>query len=312
MTDDLERRLQAWYQAEIGEREAAPATLHASLAEIAVTAPAPAGRFATRRGRLLLAAAALVLSLLVSGTIAIGSGLLSLPWAVDEAPRTVDALTWTPSSLDQDWPAPIRAEPSGAEVVVPLVDADLGQYTDPVGDIGLAAPPWLDIEEIRLSGPTPSPTRHGIIWAVDVDLAADLPLPVADPRERWIAYGLVLDTNGDGVPDVRVGMDNMPATVEIGHRAWRTELDTGRTMSATGAPYGLVGDRYVDTYFPGESRPFARGSTGDVAEFNVGLRAQEPTFRFYAWASLIEDGRVVATDYAPDVGWLESDPEAGP
>jgi hypothetical protein len=27
--------------------------------------------------------------------------------------------------------------------------------------------------------------------------------------------------------------------------------------------------------------------------------------RFYAWASVIEDGRVVATDYAPDVGWLE-------
>ena len=27
--------------------------------------------------------------------------------------------------------------------------------------------------------------------------------------------------------------------------------------------------------------------------------------RLYAWASMIEDGRVVATDYAPDTGWLE-------
>src|SRR5687767_9262618 len=26
--------------------------------------------------------------------------------------------------------------------------------------------------------------------------------------------------------------------------------------------------------------------------------------RFYVWASVIEDGRVVATDYAPDIGWL--------
>ena len=26
--------------------------------------------------------------------------------------------------------------------------------------------------------------------------------------------------------------------------------------------------------------------------------------RFYVWASVIQDGRVVATDYAPDVGWL--------
>jgi hypothetical protein len=29
-------------------------------------------------------------------------------------------------------------------------------------------------------------------------------------------------------------------------------------------------------------------------------------YRFYAWAALIEDGRVVATDYAPDSGWLDS------
>ena len=28
----------------------------------------------------------------------------------------------------------------------------------------------------------------------------------------------------------------------------------------------------------------------------------------YAWASVIEDGRVVATDYAPDVGWLDPSP----
>jgi hypothetical protein len=29
--------------------------------------------------------------------------------------------------------------------------------------------------------------------------------------------------------------------------------------------------------------------------------------RFYAWASVIQDGRVVATDYAPDVGsWIQA------
>jgi hypothetical protein len=26
--------------------------------------------------------------------------------------------------------------------------------------------------------------------------------------------------------------------------------------------------------------------------------------RFYAWAALIKDGILVATDYAPDAGWL--------
>ena len=33
---------------------------------------------------------------------------------------------------------------------------------------------------------------------------------------------------------------------------------------------------------------------------------------FYAWASVIVNGRVVATDYAPDVGWLDRSPDAKP
>ena len=33
---------------------------------------------------------------------------------------------------------------------------------------------------------------------------------------------------------------------------------------------------------------------------------------FYAWASVIVDGRVVATDYAPDTGWLLPTPGANP
>jgi hypothetical protein len=42
------------------------------------------------------------------------------------------------------------------------------------------------------------------------------------------------------------------------------------------------------------------GSIGDMPE------------RFYGWASVIQDGRVVATDYVPDVGWLEPSPDAKP
>ena len=33
---------------------------------------------------------------------------------------------------------------------------------------------------------------------------------------------------------------------------------------------------------------------------------------FYTWASVIVDGRVVATDYAPDSGWLLATPGAAP
>jgi hypothetical protein len=225
--------------------------------------------------------------------------------AVGGPSATPAALIWSEASLEQDWPVPIRREPVGDPVVVPLLDAERDHYTDPQGDIGPTALSWLDVETVRVSGGLPSGTSHGVIWHVWVDLAADIPLPVADPTTRWIAYGLVLDTNRDGVPDVRLGMDNMAVALEAGHRAWRTDLHTGQTMAATGAPYGLVGDRYVDTFFPG-------GSSGDVAEVSMGLRPDEPTFRFYAWASTIDDGRVVATDYAPDVGWLEPEPDANP
>ena len=32
--------------------------------------------------------------------------------------------------------------------------------------------------------------------------------------------------------------------------------------------------------------------------------------RVYVWASAIVDGKIVATDYAPDVGWIEMPPQA--
>ena len=45
------------------------------------------------------------------------------------------------------------------------------------------------------------------------------------------------------------------------------------------------------------------------AATSVGLVGGLPE-RFYAWASVIQDGRVVATDCAPDVGWLLPSPDA--
>ena len=128
---------------------------------------------------------------------------------------------------------------------------------------------------------------------------------------RWIAYGLVLDMDADGAADVRIGIDNMP-TGE--HRAWRTDLTTGVTLSKAGPPYGAVGgDRGgnggervgLDTYFPGEP------DVGRDARFWYSLQEGERAFRFYMWASLIEDGRVVATDYAPDSDWLEVGDQPG-
>ena len=165
--------------------------------------------------------------------------------------------------------------------------------------------------------------------------------PHVDPTEQRIAYGLVEDADGDGVADRRFGVDNIPGPLEDGgwvrHRAWITDLHTGRTESSltnaddyTVSPGGNVytsgvGDTAFGTTFPGPpvEQPrdapcsglgaatsmedpaaivFAFGG-GDSTNGGGTHRGAMPS-RFYAWASTIVDGRVVATDYAPDVGWL--------
>ena len=119
------------------------------------------------------------------------------------------------------------------------------------------------------------------------------------PSDRWVAYGLVVDRDRDGIADVRIGMDNAP---DGEHRAWRTDLVTGETIAQTGPPYGMGG--LPDTYFPGEGE--GKSSRGGVPRClrRTRSRASGTVSRthFYAWASQIEDGRIVATDYAPDIG----------
>jgi hypothetical protein len=217
------------------------------------------------------------------------------------APPSPDpALSWSLKSLGKDWPAPVRQEPVGGAPFEPAID-----YTDDEkGEIGSTEVPWIDISSLSMAGSGFRRNPNSVV-SVYVNLAAELPVPLPDPAERWIAYGLVLDTNGDGMPDVRLGIDNIPASVKPGHRTWRTDLHTGQTMTMVGGPYGAVGNAagtasaYVDTFWPGEWQG------KNLARFGVVLLPGEAEFRFYTWASVIEDGRVVATDYAPNSGWLD-------
>ena len=142
-----------------------------------------------------------------------------------------------------------------------------------------------------------------------MDLVSNTP-PVVPPTEQWIAYGVVVDDDRDGIPDRRFGIDNIPTTGPGSreHRAWITDLHTGRTVAAVGPPYGDVGGTYWDTFYPGEWTGLGArlGFGGDIAGGGTrGLRSP-----FYAWAAVIVDGQVVATDYAPDTGWLDPRPAA--
>jgi hypothetical protein len=128
------------------------------------------------------------------------------------------------------------------------------------------------------------------------------------PTEQWVAYGAVFDVDRDGVPDWRYGMDNMPITApgERPHRVWVTDLHSGRTESAAGAPYGaVVGDSWYPPGFGGYGVLFHMYGPGRPGQFPKSNEQLATDVRFYAWASVIQGGRVVATDYAPDAGWLD-------
>jgi hypothetical protein len=196
-------------------------------------------------------------------------------------------LAWTPASLKEDWPAPVRSEPAGGSSVLPMPLT----HVDPTGDTGSDIDPWVDIRAVV-----------GDTGTVRLKLVSNDP-PVVDPTDQWIAYGVVTDDDGDGVPDWRYGVDNGAKGEQ---HVWRTNLHTGRTDDK-----GFLAG-YGSAWPDGGGPIFKFSASGDVAgggTFTSGIALDMP---FYTWASVVVNGRVVATDYAPDVGWLKATPGAKP
>jgi hypothetical protein len=179
--------------------------------------------------------------------------------------------------------------------------ADAPDVHRPSGDSGSDATPYVDIRDVTAG------TK-----ALSFDLISKP--PNVDPSQAWIAYGVVVDVDRDGVPDWRYGMDNLPRAAgedQTHHRAWRTNLHTGLTEFNSNAWGGdemdQVGNGHFGSSYPAtENGPsFLFYETGDVTGgggFKLGAKQDKP---FYVWASAIVDGQVVATDYAPDTGWLD-------
>ena len=207
-------------------------------------------------------------------------------------------LAWTPESLKEDWPAPVRPEPAenGRIQPVPLT------YGDPIGDNGSSAFPCVDIRGVMAD-------------TNEVHLKLDSSQPVVDPAEQWVAYGVVIDDDRDGVPDWQYGIDNVPADAcgAARNRGWRTNLHTGETDADCehGDPVWWNGGGFKGGYPSGSDAGFR---FGDVVDTTQGLQRWgfELDMPFYTWASVIVNGRVVATDYAPDAGWLVATPGAKP
>jgi hypothetical protein len=69
----------------------------------------------------------------------------------------------------------------------------------------------------------------------------------------------------------------------------------------------------MDAVFPGDAH-FSDLAPNDFIPGSIFAKRlpDHPVFRVYAWASAIVDGQIVATDYAPDFGWMELDLTKGP
>jgi hypothetical protein len=245
------------------------------------------------RLRLVLVAAAVVAAVGALLTVGPRRSELGTPSSMPSAPML--------ERSTREWAVPPRSEQETDAVDIPLVlgpDArwngsgwDGWHYLDPVGDVATGAE-WVDIRRVG---------------AFKMLLAEDPHLPMIDPAERRIAYGFVIDQDEDETPDLQLGMDNL---VSGGVRAWLTDLKTGRTTvkcyprprrePACAVDDGLRG--LSDYFYPYASETWYPGPWF----FYFG-----PSSRFYAWASIIEDGQVVATDYAPDAGWLVAGADPG-
>jgi hypothetical protein len=219
-----------------------------------------------------------------------------------DSSQPIGPLAWTPESPKRDWPAPVRPEPAGGGSVQPMPLT----YLDPSGDAGSGFFPCVDIRGVMAD--TMSAESH---WS-EVHLKLDSGQPVVDPAEQWIAYGVVTDEDRDGVPDWRYGIDNNVPTQAYKPpgaptRVWRTNLHTGRTDDKGFQPEGYAGPWPYDSH-----SQFRFGGTSDVAGGGTSTWGIELDTPFYTWASVIVNGRVVATDFAPDAGWLVATPGAKP
>ena len=191
-----------------------------------------------------------------------------------------------------EWTGPVRQERAGAALET-MESLRWSEAPD-------TAPSWVDIAGVEIV-----PEFQN--WRLE--LGVDHPArDVLSRAGQVLGFGFVMDTNGDAMADYLVGVDNDAEAPLV--RVWLTDLATGETQENSTGPYGDPFDFATTLEGKGISGDPLRPPGGTF--FNVGFAPPElfdfPTTRFYAWASLTENGEVVAWDYAPDTAWLGGTP----
>jgi hypothetical protein len=194
-------------------------------------------------------------------------------------------------------PAPPATEgPSPASTIIPAW-LDLDRGTSPIHETSAWEDPRdADIAGIDMLRVQYTLTNNGHWWT---ELAGKPPRDRA-PGEV-LSYGLALDTDEDGVADHVYGLEDLVSEPGEYHVWWKDleDLETGATDEQLGPGYG----------FPIEfSHPDEQGVgpqmiltlLQDSQPWDVDPRA----VRFFLWASWTRNGEVIATDIAPDTGWM--------
>lgn len=217
--------------------------------------------------------------LLMNGIVATG---LVAAIAVTAFTR-VDAIRSAPIPGDQQTTTPVPQ--AWSPVREGTLAVQQGRSWDDPFDASVG---WVDMTRVQFDNHA-QPT-----WSIE--LAAKPPKAASLEPGELIAYGVVLETTGDGVADYLIGIDN-DAPKQGEFHVWVTDLATGKTDVQIGPPYGYP----IDFSHPDE--------LGGPAMHFFFLPAAVPadldpkTVRWYAWASASSDGEVYAWDYAPDAGW---------
>jgi hypothetical protein len=256
-------------------------------------------RWQTGRGTLGSAFVVTGVGLLASACADAGSDASSPPLAAISASATPHSASSTPLSSPSGsgataatWTGPVRETSNATDQ-----DGEVGSRHEP----GDAALDYVDIERVSVdNGGQP----HWRLRLADAPPAA----ATLDSKRTVISYGLAFETTGDEAPDYVVGISNESSSPG-GFRVWVTELATGETDEQDGPPYGFP----VEFAHPDEvALQGGPGTPGMLFTFLPGTEPPGVTLstRFYAWASVEEDGAVVAWDYAPDAGWVGAPPEA--
>lgn len=240
-----------------------------------------------RRRRLNLvagiAAAAAVL-VAIAGTLVITQG--------DDArtPQPISPVTPTPNPSATQWPGPVR--PGASLPTVP--DTQLGPSSNPWR--GWADPRDTSVGQIDI--------RLLAGWGLQLHQAEQLEAWL-DAQDRVVEYGLVVDTDGDRVADCQLALST-DAPIRGQYRVLLKNLRTGAEDERVGPPYGFP----FEFGFPdGTSSPDAPSLYIEfLGAWQQPCQAPRSRIHWYAYASLTEDGRVTAWDYAPDAAWLRTLP----